>query len=95
PSDGFTGSFIQLAENVMQQSKDWHQWVLNAQDHMLDHEFIYYNTKKEKFKQATYLVLMHIFNHGTYHRGQLVDILRQLEVDNIPGTDFIAWSRKK
>ncbi|MGZ3851281.1 MAG: DinB family protein [Flavisolibacter sp.] len=40
-------------------------------------------------------MLLHAFNHGTYHRGQLVNMLRQLGVDKIPGTDFIAWSRRK
>ena len=94
PSAGFTGNFAALAENMVQQSRQWNDWVLAAQNHMLDHEFIYYNTKKEKFKQPVYEVLLHIFNHGTYHRGQLVTILHHLKTDNIPNTDFIAWSRK-
>ena len=95
PSEGFSGSFEDLAAGLMAQSKQWHEWIMAAQEHMLDHEFIYYNSKKEKFKQAVYQVLLHIFNHATYHRGQLVTMLRQLEVGNIPNTDFIAWSRKK
>jgi uncharacterized damage-inducible protein DinB len=95
PSENFTGSFAEMAANLWQQSKQWNDWVVAAQDHMLDHEFIYYNTKKEKFKQPVYQVLLHVFNHGTYHRGQLVTIMRQLQIGNIPNTDFIAWSRKK
>ena len=95
PSDGFKGSFEELAAALMVQSKQWHAWVMAAQEHMLDHEFIYYNSKKQKFKQATYQVLLHLFNHGTYHRGQMVTLLRQLGVSNIPATDFIVWSRKK
>lgn len=95
PSDTFNGSFEELAAALMAQSKQWHEWIMAAQEHMFDHEFIYYNTKKEKFKQATYQVLLQIFNHGTYHRGQIVTLLRQLEVGNIPATDFILWSRKK
>ncbi|MGZ3844574.1 MAG: DinB family protein, partial [Flavisolibacter sp.] len=59
------------------------------------HVFQYQNTKKEQFKQPIYQMLLHAFNHGTYHRGQLVNMLRQLGVDKIPGTDFIAWSRRK
>ena len=94
PSDGFQGSCADISKALMQQSKQWQQWVLNAQPHMLDHEFIYQNNKREKFKQPVFQVLTHIFNHGTYHRGQLVTMLRQLEVSNIPSTDFIIWSRK-
>lgn len=95
PSQNFKGSFEELAVALMVQSKQWHEWIMAAQEHMLDHEFIYYNSKKEKFKQATYQVLLHMFNHATYHRGQMVTMLRQLEVGNIPTTDFIVWSRKK
>lgn len=84
-----------VADALLQQSKQWQQWVQQAQPHMFDHEFIYYNSKKEKFKQPVFQVLLHVFNHNTYHRGQLVTLLRQLGVQQIPATDFIEWSRKK
>ena len=89
------GKFDALSNGWLAQSKQWHEWIVNAQEHMFDHEFIYYNSKKEKFKQRIYEMLVHVFNHGTYHRGQLVNILRQLEVGDIPATDFIVWSRRK
>jgi len=95
PSEGFTGNTSEVIKGLMNQSKQWHEWIINAQEHMFDHEFIYQNSKKESFKQPIYQMLLHLFNHGTYHRGQLVNILRQLEVGNIPQTDFIIWSRKK
>lgn len=95
PGTDFNGSFTDLATALLQQSRQWHSWVLGAQEHFFDHEFIYYNTRKEKFKQPIYQVLLHVFNHGTYHRGQLVTLLRQLQIDNIPQTDFIVWSRKR
>jgi uncharacterized damage-inducible protein DinB len=34
-----------------------------------------------------------VLNHGTYHRGQLVNMRRQLGIEKIPQTDFIVWSR--
>lgn len=95
PSDGFSGSCSDIAKNLMQQSKQWHEWILGASEHMFEHEFIYYNTKREKFKQSICQMLLHIFNHGTYHRGQMVTMLRQMEVSNIPATDFIVWGRKR
>jgi uncharacterized damage-inducible protein DinB len=76
------------------QNKQWIEWISNAQEHMFQHEFIYLNSKKEQFKQPVYQVLVHIFNHGTYHRGQLVTMLRQLGVEKIPQTDYIVWTRK-
>ena len=95
PSENFIGNLEDAANGLLQQSKLWNDWVNNASDLSLEHVFQYYNNKKEYFKQPVYQVLQHVFNHGTYHRGQLVNMLRQLGVEKIPATDFILWSRKK
>lgn len=36
-----------------------------------------------------------VFNHGSYHRGQLVMMMRQLGISDIPKTDYIEWVREK
>ena len=95
PSDSFKGNFADLSKLLLEQSKLWLDWVNNTNENGFHHEFIYLNTKKERFKQPINQMLLHMFNHGTYHRGQLVTMLRQLGVEKIPPTDFIVWSRKK
>lgn len=95
PSDSFDGSFEELVKKLEAQSKQWEEWVSNASDNQLNHVFSYQNSKKELFKQPMYEMLLHLFNHGTYHRGQLVTMLRQLGVEKIPPTDYILFSRKK
>ena len=95
PGDTFKGNFEDLCKLSTQQSKVWEEWVAGATDTQLNHVFAYQNTKKEQFKQPVYEMLQHLFNHGTYHRGQLVTLLRQLNVDRIPPTDFIVFCRKK
>jgi uncharacterized damage-inducible protein DinB len=95
PSDEFTGSFSELSKVLQQQNQQWLKWLQGVNEHGLQHEFIYYNSKKERFKQPVYQMLLHLFNHGTYHRGQLVTMMRQSGVEKIPPTDFIVWSRKK
>jgi uncharacterized damage-inducible protein DinB len=95
PSAGFSGDLDAVIKSLLNQSRQWQEWVQQAQDHMLEHEFIYQSSKKEKFKQPVFQVLLHLFNHGTYHRGQLVTMLRQLGVTDIPASDFIIWSRSK
>ncbi len=82
-------------EGLLAQSATWQQWLDNASVAAVEHVMAYRNSKKEEFKQPVYQVLLHLFNHQTYHRGQLVTMLRQLGVDKIPSTDFIEWSRKK
>ncbi len=95
PSENFNGTIKEVADELLQQSKLWEEWVCNASDLSLDHVFQYYNTKKEHFKMPVYQMLHHVFNHGTYHRGQLVNMLRQLGAEKIPQTDFSLWTRSK
>jgi uncharacterized damage-inducible protein DinB len=95
PKDSFDGNLQDAVEGLMQQCKQWTEWVSNSKDHHLDHVFEYRNFKGEQFKQPIFQMLLHLFNHETYHRGQLVTILRQLGVEKIPQTDFIVWSRRK
>ncbi|HEU0112938.1 MAG TPA: DinB family protein [Flavisolibacter sp.] len=95
PGESFNGTVKEATDKLLQQNKQWNEWVNNAQQHVLEHEFIYQNSKKEQFKQPVYQMLQHIFIHNAYHRGQLVTMLRQLGVEKIPQTDFIVWSRRK
>lgn len=93
---GNSDSLIQeIATGLITQSKQWKEWIEKSTVAALEHEFIYRNSKKQQFKQPVYMVLLHLFNHGTYHRGQLVTMLRQAGVESIPATDFIVFSRKE
>jgi len=94
-SEGFTGGFQELIKQVNHQSMLWKDWVDNATETQLLHVFFYRNSKREEFKQPVYELLLHLMNHGTYHRGQLVTMLRQLGVEKIPSTDFSTFCRKK
>lgn len=87
-------NFEELSIKLLVLSKQWNGWVKEANEKNIEHVFGYYNSKKEFFKQPVYEVLLHLFNHQTYHRGQIVTMMRQNGVDKIPATDFIVFSRK-
>ncbi len=95
PGESSNHDMREVADSLLNQSKQWETWVRSATEASLEHVFAYYNSKKEYFKNPVWKALIHLFNHGTYHRGQVVMILRNLNVIKIPNTDFIAWSRKK
>ncbi len=42
--------------------------------------------------QSRYEYLQHLFNHGTYHRGQLVTIGRNAGVTEPPSTDYLFFN---
>jgi len=92
-SGWFTGNFDELSKKLLQLSQQWEDWVRKANEVNINHVFAYQNTKKELFKQPVYEVLLHLFNHQTYHRGQVVTMFRQLGIEKIPPTDFIVFSR--
>jgi len=86
----------QLAEVgalLHQYQSRWIDWILAIEEKNFYKQVNYKNLKGEPFKQPLFQILLHIFNHGTYHRGQLVTILQQLNIQNIPQTDFIVWTR--
>lgn len=95
PSSNFNGSLLELTNNLLAQSKQWKEWIDLATETVLEHEFIYKNTKKDQFKQPVFEALQHLFNHQTYHRGQIITILREVGITEVPNTDLIAFYRKK
>ena len=95
PSDKFRGNLNDLVNELMQQGKQWETWIGNASELSLDHVFQYQNSKRELIKQPVYQVLIHVFNHGTFHRGQLINMLRQLGMEKLPATDFSLFSTSR
>jgi uncharacterized damage-inducible protein DinB len=95
PSDNFKGSMKDVSNGLLSQSKQWEEWVGQASELALEHVFQYPTFSGDQFKQPTWQMLLHVFNHGTYHRGQLINMLRQLGIEKLPSTDFIKWSRGK
>jgi uncharacterized damage-inducible protein DinB len=93
PGEKFTGNFEELSAQLLQLSQQWVTWIQQANDVNLTHVFAYQNSKKEHFKQPVYEMLLHLFNHQTFHRGQIVTMLKQLGAEKIPPTDFIVYSR--
>jgi len=89
----FKGDFKEacaLWQDVSLQLKDFVARQYN--DAAFDHVVQYYNFQKLSKKSRVADVLIHVFNHATYHRGQLVTMLRQAGVSNIPAMDFIAYT---
>ena len=95
PSENSSADIRDVVNGLMNQSRQWEEWVNAASELSLDHVFQYQNTRREMFKQPVYQIIHHVFNHGTYHRGQLVNMLRQLGIEKIPSTDFTVFIRSR
>jgi uncharacterized damage-inducible protein DinB len=60
----------------------------------LDRVVEYKNTKGHAFSNPMRQMLQHLVNHGTYHRGQITTMLRQLGATPLT-TDLIAYYREQ
>lgn len=93
PSLTFHPSMNDAANGLLKQTEEWKNWVAAASEADLNRELPYKNLKGEPFIQPVKYIILHLSNHGTYHRGQLVTMLRQLGIEQIPKTDYIDFSR--
>jgi uncharacterized damage-inducible protein DinB len=95
PGKTFNGTMEEAAAGLLNQSKLWEDWVNKASANALDHVIQFQTSKRELVKIKTCQLLLHVFNHSTYHRGQLVTMLHQLGYPKVPSTDFFLWLKMK
>lgn len=53
---------------------------------------VYQNTKGDPFNNTIIELVQHIVNHGTYHRGNISAMIRQMGYEGV-STDYIFYSR--
>jgi uncharacterized damage-inducible protein DinB len=90
--DPFNDSMEKLSEALKAIDHLWVEWLSTKEDDQLTKILHYKNKAGLPFHQSYDLLLQHIFNHSTYHNGQLVTMLRAIGADKIPATDFSAWT---
>jgi uncharacterized damage-inducible protein DinB len=65
-------------------------YLASLQEPQIDVEFAWVNSKGEAHRAPLRHVLLHVVNHSTYHRGQVVSQLRQLGHQS-PPTDLVYY----
>ncbi|HSC53519.1 MAG TPA: DinB family protein [Phnomibacter sp.] len=95
PSATFDPSFKDACNGLLHQCMEWEPFIAQAlQDDGVQSKLAYKTSQGVAYEQPVAEILMHVFNHSTYHRGQLVTMMRQLGETSLPVTDFIAFTRK-
>lgn len=92
-------STMQLAKDealdgLIKSSHDFIDFVKSKDAEFLASRYRYNNLKGEPFEDSYEDTLFHVVNHSTYHRGQLISMLRESGVTSLPGTDLIHFLRK-
>lgn len=61
-------------------------------EHALDKKILYRTSQGVQYENRIDEILFHLFNHSTYHRGQVVTLLKK-EGFTPPVTDYIMLKR--
>ncbi|MDV6167923.1 DinB family protein [Flavobacterium sp. DG1-102-2] len=79
--------------------KIWTKTSLQLKDfieHYPEEEYrkqIIFKVRGEEWKMEFWQTFSHFINHATYHRGQLVTMLRQVGFENFSSTDLATYYR--
>ena len=87
----FKGDKNDLVEIWKNASENLKNYVSEISEEGLQETFAYKNLKGEAFSRVRYQAIAHVFNHSTYHRGQLVNYLRQVGFTDVNTTDLIYF----
>jgi uncharacterized damage-inducible protein DinB len=89
-SKDFKGTLEEACKELIVTSKEITTLVETTDHHK---EFFYHNLAGDPFTSNLEEIVSHVVNHGTYHRGQLITMLRQSGFKDVGSTDFIRFCR--
>ena len=75
-------------------ARDRAELLAGLGDADLDRVVAYVNAKGEEWRYPLGRMMQHVINHSTYHRGQVVTMLRQLGA-TAPSTDLLYYDDER
>ncbi len=93
-SQDFAGSTEELYKAFIHDSQAFADFIAGKDHAYLDGEIVYKNMKGVEFKNGVEGILFHVVNHGTFHRGQILTMLRELGFTSFPSQDLITFLRE-
>lgn len=77
------------------QERQLRAYVAGLDDHLVLREYDYNALNGQPQRSVFWHMLQHLVNHGTYHRGQITTMLRQLGAKPAKGMDLITYYRER
>jgi uncharacterized damage-inducible protein DinB len=90
----FKGTKEEALKVWKQASLDLEKFFTDFDETKMQDDFSFRRLNGEFYTVTYYQVLAHIFNHSTFHRGQLVTMLRQTGFTELSSTDITQYFRK-
>lgn len=93
PSKNFIGTTTDAIDSFLNSSREFATLVKGFDEGIFRNSIQYKNLEGKEFINSIADIVMHVMNHSTFHRGQLISMFRDFGITKIPSTDFIAYCR--
>jgi len=95
PAMDFAGSYQEATKFFLSVSKKFSELAKEKDENYLQSPNTYKDTRGNSWTNQNWQMIMHCMNHSTFHRGQLVTMMRAVGVTTIPATDMIVYFREQ
>jgi uncharacterized damage-inducible protein DinB len=88
---------VGAADAAMREVRQAHDVLMREASRSVDELnqiFTYRSIRGIQVSLPRWAVLRHVVNHGTYHRGQIANMMRQVGVAP-PSTDYFLWAMEQ
>jgi uncharacterized damage-inducible protein DinB len=86
---------VELAEEISSVDREFIDFAQSCGEAFLLSPFKYNNLEGKEFTNTRAEAILHCVNHSSYHRGQLITMLRQLGFTQLFSTDYISYCRER
>ena len=93
PSGASAGNMNERCAQLTSVSEDFARFTEEADEGFFNEILAYQNLKGDSFTGNVTDILAHVMNHSTFHRGQIVNLLRGAGFTNLKSTDLITFTR--
>lgn len=90
-----SGSFAGICSTIRNNSADFIEFISAKDDQFFLLDTQYINLKGKTFNQNNAEIILHSMNHSTFHRGQVMCMLRHVGYTDHSASDFIMFLREK
>jgi uncharacterized damage-inducible protein DinB len=89
------GSFRSICGLILKNSTEFIAFIEAKDDSFFTKSTEYINLKGKPFAQNNAEIILHCMNHSTFHRGQVINMLRNVGYTDQSASDFIMFLREQ
>ena len=89
-----TKKLLDLIELTHKSSEDWINFLHDYKMSSFEEVIAYQNTEGQSFETGLADIIVHVVNHGTHHRAEIMQLLGSNDITP-PEIDYIFFCREK